>query len=61
MKELTRTFEPVVTVTLKLSPDSSISEMLLMSLPFWMRSSGIPKTQHNQILKLAHAAFNYTE
>lgn len=43
VKLLTRTFEPVVTVTLKSSPFSSISEILLMSLPFWMSSSGRPK------------------
>ena len=49
VKVLTRTFDPVVTVTLKLSPVSSISEMLLISLPFWMRSSGRPKTESNQL------------
>lgn len=42
VKLLTRTFEPVVMVTLKSSPFSSISETLFMSLPFWMSSSGRP-------------------
>lgn len=51
VKVLTRTCAPVVMVTLKLSPFSSISEMLLMSLPFWIKSSGRPKEEGYSLLE----------
>lgn len=43
VKALVRTLAPVVTVTLKWSPFCSISETLLMSLPFSIKSSGRPE------------------
>lgn len=45
VKAWTITLLPVVIVTLKLSPFCSISETLLMSLPFSIRSSGRPRTR----------------
>lgn len=43
------TLEPVVTVILNFFPSCTISEMLLMSLPFWIWSSGSPAQEQEPL------------
>lgn len=49
VNSLCSTLEPVVTVILNFFPSCTISEMLLMSLPFWIWSSGSPAQEQETL------------
>lgn len=49
VNSLVITLEPVVTVILNLFPFCTISEILLMSLPFWIWSSGSPVQEQEML------------